>query len=40
MVTEKYIQNYIDDFVCKLNKIYFEEKFFDRPNIAAVQKYM
>jgi hypothetical protein len=40
MVTEKYIQNYIDEFVYKLNRRYFGEKLFDRLIIAAVQTYV
>lgn len=40
MVTEKYIQNYIDEFVYKLNRRYFGEKIFDRLIIAAVQTYV
>lgn len=40
MVTEKYIQNYIDEFVYKLNRRYFGEKLFDRLIIAAIQTYV
>lgn len=40
MVTEKYIQNHIDEFVYKLNRRYFGEKLFDRLIIAVVQTYV
>ncbi|MCH7410556.1 transposase, partial [Belliella sp. DSM 111904] len=40
MVTEKYIQNYIDEFVYKLNRRYFGEKLFDRLIVAAIQTYV
>lgn len=29
MVTEKYTQNYLDEFVYRLNRSYFGEKLFD-----------
>ncbi|MFD2034953.1 IS1595 family transposase [Belliella marina] len=40
MVTEKYLQNYLDEFVYKLNRRYFGEKLFDRLIIAAIQHYV
>lgn len=40
MVTEKYLQNYLDEFVYKLNRRYFGEKLFDRLIIAAIQPYV
>jgi hypothetical protein len=40
MVTGKYLQNYLDEFVYKLNRRYFGEKLFDRLIIAAVQHYV
>ncbi|MCH7410530.1 IS1595 family transposase [Belliella sp. DSM 111904] len=40
MVTEKYLQNYLDEFVYKLNRRYFGEKLFDRLIIAAIQTYV
>ncbi|MCH7411220.1 IS1595 family transposase, partial [Belliella sp. DSM 111904] len=35
-----YIQNYIDEFVYKLNRRYFGEKLFDRLIVAAIQTYV
>ncbi|MCH7411082.1 IS1595 family transposase [Belliella sp. DSM 111904] len=40
LVTEKYLQNYLDEFVYKLNRRYFGEKLFDRLIIAAIQTYV
>jgi hypothetical protein len=40
MVSEKYLQNYIDEFVYKLNRRYFGERLFDRVIIAAIQPYV
>jgi hypothetical protein len=40
MVSEKYIQNYLDEFVYKLNRRYFGEKLFDRLIIAAIYPYV
>ena len=40
MVSEKYIQNYLDEFVYKLNRRYFGEKLFHRLVIAAIYPYV
>lgn len=40
MVSEKYLQNYLDEFAYKLNRRYFGEKLFDRLIIAAVYPYV
>lgn len=39
MISEKYIQNYLDEFCYRLNRRYFGEKLFDRLVIASVQPY-
>lgn len=40
MVSEKYLQNYLDEFAYKLNRRYFGEKLFDRLIIASVYPYV
>lgn len=40
MVSEKYLQNYLNEFAYKLNRRYFGEKLFDRLIIAAVYPYV
>lgn len=40
MVSEKYLQNYLDEFVYKLNRRYFGEKLFNRLIIASVYPYV
>jgi len=40
MVSEKYLQNYLDEFVYKLNRRYFGEKLFNRLILAAVYPYV
>lgn len=40
MVSEKYLQNYLDEFVYKLNRRYFGEKLFDRLIVAAIYPYV
>lgn len=40
MITYKYLQNYINEFVYKLNRRYFGERLFDRLIIAAVHPYV
>jgi hypothetical protein len=40
MVSEKYLQKYLDEFAYKLNRRYFGEKLFDRLIIAAVYPYV
>jgi hypothetical protein len=40
MITYKYLQNYLNEFVYKLNRRYFGEKLFDRMIIAAVHPYV
>jgi hypothetical protein len=40
MVSEKYLQNYLDEFVYKLNRRYFGEKLFDRLIIASIYPYV
>lgn len=40
MVSEKYLQNYLDEFVYKLNRRYFGEKLFDRLIIASIYSYV
>lgn len=39
MISEKYMQNYLDEFCYRLNRRYFGEKLFDRLVIASVQPY-
>ena len=36
MISEKYLQNYLDEFVYKLKRRYFGEKLFYRPIIAPI----
>jgi hypothetical protein len=36
MVSKKYIQNYLDEFCCKVNRRYFGEELSDRLLIACV----
>ena len=40
MVTNKYLQNYLNEFVYKLNRRYFGEKLFERLIIASVHPYV
>ena len=40
MVSEKYLQNYLDEFAYKLNRRYFGEKLFNRLIIASVYPYV
>jgi hypothetical protein len=40
MITYKYLQNYLNEFVYKLNRRYFGERLFDRLVIAAVHPYV
>lgn len=40
MITYKYLQNYLNEFVYILNRRYFGEKLFDRMVIAAVHPYV
>jgi len=40
MVSEKYLQYYLDEFVCKLNRRYFGEKLFDRLIIASIYPFV
>lgn len=40
MVSEKYLQNYLDEFAYKLNRRYFGEKLFDRLIVAAIYPYV
>jgi len=40
MITYKYLQNYLNEFVYILNRRYFGEKLFDRMVIAAVPPYV
>ena len=39
MISERKLQNYLDEFCYKLNRRYFGEKLFDRLVIASVQPY-
>jgi transposase-like protein len=39
MVSEKLLQNYLDEFCYKLNRRYFGERLFDRLVIASIQPY-
>lgn len=39
MVSEKFLQNYLDEFCYKLNRRYFGERLFDRLVIASIQPY-
>lgn len=39
MISERKIQNYLDEFCYKLNRRYFGERLFDRLIIAAIQPY-
>lgn len=40
MVTYKYLQNYLNEFVYKLNRRYFGEKLFERLIIASIYPYV
>lgn len=40
MITYKYLQNYLNEFVYKLNRRYFGERLFDRLIIAAIHPYV
>jgi hypothetical protein len=40
MVTFKYLQNYLNEFVYKLNRRYFGEKLFERLIIASIHPYV
>lgn len=40
MVSEKHLQNYLDEFVYKLNRRYFGEKLFNRLIIASIYPYV
>jgi predicted translin family RNA/ssDNA-binding protein len=40
MVTYKYLQNYLNEFVYKLNRRYFGEKLFERLIIASIHPYV
>ncbi len=40
MISYKYLQNYFNEFVYKLNRRYFGERLFDRLVIAAVHPYV
>ena len=39
MVSERKLQNYLDEFCYKLNRRYFGERLFDRLVIASIQPY-
>jgi len=39
MITERMMQNYLDEFCYKLNRRYFGQKLFDRLNIASIYPY-
>ncbi len=40
MVSEKYLQNYFDEFVFKLNRRYYGEILFNRLIVASVYPYV
>lgn len=40
MITYKYLQNYLNEFVYKLNRRYFGDRLFDRLIIAAIHPYV
>jgi hypothetical protein len=40
MVSEKYLQNYLNEFVYKLNRRYFGEKLFNRLIVASIYPYV
>jgi 20S proteasome alpha/beta subunit len=40
MITYKYLQNYLNEFVYKLNRRYFGEALFDRLIIASIYPYV
>lgn len=40
MITYKYLQNYLNEFVYKLNRRYFGEKLFDRLVLASIYLYV
>jgi len=40
MVSEKYLKNYLNEFVYKLKRRYFGEKLFNRLIIAAIYPYV
>jgi 20S proteasome alpha/beta subunit len=40
MITYKYLQNYLNDFVYKLNRRYFADRLFDRLIIAGIYPYV
>jgi len=40
MASEKYIQNYLDEIVDKLNRRYFGDRLFERLIIAAIHPYV
>lgn len=40
MITYKYLQNYLNEFVYKLNRRYFGEKLFDRLVLASIYPYV
>ena len=40
MVSEKYLQNYLNEFVYKLNRRYFGEKLFNRLIIASIYPFL
>lgn len=40
MVSEKYLQNYLDEFVYKLNRRYFGDKLFNRLVVASIYPYV
>ena len=39
MISERMMQNYLDEFCYKLNRRYFGEKLFDRLIVAAIYPY-
>jgi len=40
MITYKYLQNYLNEFVYKLNRRYFGNRLFDRLIIAGIYPYV
>jgi hypothetical protein len=40
MVSEKYLQNYLNEFVYKLNRKYFGDQLFNRLTIASIYPYV
>ncbi len=40
MITYKYLQNYLNEFVYKLNRRYFGDRLFDRLVLASIYTYV